>query len=83
MYTFVTSKGTKIDMYKVTQADRQTHSNDNNCSVLCYACGTQQNETHLSMLSGNNRYIITVKEKYIYIRMSALYTLNTDTHPWL
>ena len=37
VYTFVASKCTEIEIYKVTQADRPTHSSGNNCSVLCYA----------------------------------------------
>ena len=28
VYTFVSSKDTEIENYKVTQADRQTHSSD-------------------------------------------------------
>ena len=35
--TSVVSRDTEIENYKVTQADRQTHTSNNNCSVLRYA----------------------------------------------
>ena len=49
VYTFVASKCTEIEIYKVKQGDRQTDSFQQQqlqCTLLC--CDTQQNETHLS-----------------------------------